>query len=104
MTPPTRTRLPNRRRSDLVTFSFEGLNYTAQYTMGPDGLQEVFLDASKEGTAANVMAREMAVVTSIALQFGVPFDVLRDALPKLGDGAAAGPLGAALAAIAEACA
>lgn len=37
-------------------------------------------------------------------QFGVPISVLRDGLPKLKTGDPAGPLGAALAAIAEACA
>lgn len=82
-----RTRLPNRRRGDLVSFEHEGVRYTAQLGYYPNGLAaEVFLDAGKEGSAVNTMAREAAVLASIALQFGTPLKMLRDALPKLADG------------------
>lgn len=42
------------------------------------------------------MARDAAVVFSIARQYGVPFGILFDALTKLKDGSPAGAIGVAL--------
>ena len=42
------------------------------------------------------MARDLAVVTSLALQYGVPVDVLRSALEQEKDGTQRGPLGVLL--------
>lgn len=93
----TRNRLPQRRKAELVSFSHEGVSYTAHFGCDGEGrLAELFLDAAKEGSAANTMARECAVITSIALQFGTPLNIIRDALPKLNDGSPAGPVGVAL--------
>ncbi|HEY1806037.1 MAG TPA: hypothetical protein VGG45_16305 [Terracidiphilus sp.] len=92
-----RERLPDRRRGALVSFDHDGLAYVAQYGFSPTGsLLEIFLDVGKTGTTANIVAKEAAVVTSLALQYGVPIEVLRAALPGLRDGSPAGPLGLAL--------
>jgi hypothetical protein len=50
----------------------------------------------KCGSDADTAARDGAVVASIALQYGVPLEVIRHALMRNRDGSACGPLGAAL--------
>ena len=42
------------------------------------------------------MARDCAVVTSLALQHGAPLDTIRKALTRLDNNEAAGPLGKAI--------
>jgi hypothetical protein len=48
---------------------------------------------------AGINAQDAAVVCSIALQYGVPLDVIRKALMRDVQGRASGPLGVALDAI-----
>ena len=45
---------------------------------------------------SDTAARDGAVVASIALQYGVPLEVIRHAVMRNRDGSACGPLGAAL--------
>ena len=59
-------------------------------------ISEIFINAGKAGSAADVMSKDLAVVFSIARQYGVPLDTIRDAMLKLDNGKAAGPLGRAL--------
>lgn len=93
----TRSRLPQRRRSEAISFEFGTVPHIAYFSNGADGqLAEVFLNAGKEGSAADVIGREVAVVLSIALQYGTPLETIYDALPKLHDGSPAGPVGMAL--------
>ena len=93
----TRTRLANRRHSTFVSFDHEGVPYTASASAYPSGdLAELFLNCAKEGSSANIVARECAVILSIALQTGAPLQTIREALPKLADGKPAGPVGTAL--------
>lgn len=96
MTPPRRY-LPNRRVSEAFDFECMGVAYRANTSRFEDGtLGEMFLEAGKIGTAAHIIAKESAVVLSIALQYGVPIDRIYDALPKLSDCFPAGPIGVAL--------
>ena len=93
-----RQNLPTRRES--TTFNFEaegGLRYVASVSRFPDGtLGEIFLNNHKASSAADVNACDAAVVCSIALQFGVPSEVIRSAVMRDAKGAARGPLGRAL--------
>jgi hypothetical protein len=92
-----RQRLPNRRKS--VTFSFEcnALPYTASISYFADGrLAEIFIGNRKSGSHSDSAAKDSAVVCSIALQFGVPLDVIRHALLRDEHGNASSPLGTAL--------
>lgn len=92
-----RQRLPDRRQSDFLTFEHEG--QTVHVSASFDGcgrLAEIFLNSGKCGTMIDIVTRELAVVVSIALQYGVPLERIDAALPKLADGSSAGPLGAAL--------
>lgn len=93
----TRTRLPNRRGAETVAFDHDGIPYRATISRLPDGaIAELFLDAGKPGNAVNIMARDAAVIASLALQYGCPAAAILDALDKLPNGQPAGPLGVAI--------
>lgn len=98
-----RSRLPNRRASETFALECAGLSYVATISRLGDGcLGEIFLTNHKAGSAAGIMASDAAVVCSLALQYGVPVDVIRKALCRDSHGRASGPLGAALDLLAEA--
>jgi hypothetical protein len=93
----TRRRLPDRRASEQISFKCGGFDFTATVSRFPDGsLAEIFLANGKCGSDSDVSARDAAVVASIALQYGVPVEVLRKALMRDSAGRPSGPLGAAL--------
>jgi hypothetical protein len=101
MTP--RQRLPDRRASEQIGFFCCGFEFTATISRFPDGrLAEIFLANGKCGSDSDVSARDAAVVASIALQYGVPVEVLRKALMRDSAGQPSGPLGTALDLLAEA--
>jgi hypothetical protein len=90
----SRETLPNSRRGEVFAFECEGISYCSTISRFPDGrLAEVFLDGGKPGAGAAVVAHDVAVAASLALQFGCPADTLRKALLRLSNGSAAGPLG-----------
>jgi hypothetical protein len=93
----TRTRLSNRRSSENFDLESQGLKFTATVSRFPDGsLAEIFLQNHKAGSMAGINAQDSAVVCSIALQYGVPVDVIRKALMRDSRGNASSPLGATL--------
>jgi ribonucleoside-diphosphate reductase alpha chain len=97
-----RRRLPNRRLSETFDLESQGLRFTATISRFDDGkLAEVFLRNHKCGSMAGVNAQDAAVVCSLALQYGVPLDVIRKALMRNAQGAPSGPLATALDLIAE---
>jgi len=93
----SRTTLPSRRACTTFEFESGGARYTASVAHFEDGgVAEVFLNNGKINSAADVNARDAAIVCSIALQYGVPVDVIRSALTRNPDGQSSGPLGTAL--------
>ena len=89
--PAERKRLANRRLAE--TFKL----YTATIGRFADhAVAEIFLTNGKCGSDSDTAARDGAVVASIALQFGVPVEVIRRALMRDSQGRPSGPLGAAL--------
>src|SRR5262249_62267028 len=89
-----RARLPNRRFSETRDIHAGGLNYRATISRYDDGrLAEVFVDMSKAGSAADVAARDCAIATSLALQWGADPEVLRKAMCRDARGKAVGPVG-----------
>jgi len=89
-----RRTLPNRRRGELMAFDHDGVCFTAQVSRFEDGsLAEVFLDAGKVGAGVDTMAKDAAVVLSIALQYGVPIETIKAALSQERDGTMRGPVG-----------
>jgi hypothetical protein len=97
-----RERLRYRRPAETFGIEAGGLHYTATVGRFDDGrLAEVFLTSNKVGSAAATAACDAAVLCSIALQYGVPLDVLRHALMRDAQGRAIGPLSVVLDQIAE---
>jgi hypothetical protein len=98
-----RERLPNRRGS--VTFAFDCGPHryvaTISFFPGTDRLAEVFLGNGRAGSDVDAAAKDSAVVASIAMQYGVPVDVIRRALLRDAQGRASSPLGVVLDIIAE---
>jgi hypothetical protein len=98
-----RERLPNRRAS--ISFSFEcGPRHyisTISYFPGSNRLAEIFLGNGRAGSDIDAAAKDSAVVASIALQHGVPVEIIRKALLRDAHGRASSPLGAVLDLLAE---
>jgi hypothetical protein len=93
-----RSRLPNRRAS--ISFNFEcgphSYIATVSYFPGTHDLAEIFLGNGRAGSDIDAAAKDSAVVCSIALQFGVPVEMIRKALLRDSQRRPSGPLGAAL--------
>lgn len=97
-----RERLPNRRGAETFELEVGGLRYLASLGRFPDRRPaEIFLTNAKLGSHSDTNTRDVAVVASIALQYGVPLEVRRRALMRDENGRASGPLSAALDLIAE---
>jgi ribonucleoside-diphosphate reductase alpha chain len=97
-----RTRLPNRRLAETFALDVAGLQYTCTIGRFPDGsIGELFLSNHKSNSAADVNARDAAIVTSIAIQFGADIETIRKALCRDSHGRPSGPLGEALDRIAQ---
>lgn len=88
--PGIRNALPLRRSNATFELRHGGQNTPFQITLGyyPDGkVGEVFISGGKSGSDFEAVARDGAVLLSIALQFGVPLEVLRHAITRESDGA-----------------
>jgi hypothetical protein len=98
----TREFLANRHAAETFDLEADGQRYCATVGRFDDGrIAEIFISNSKSGSHADCNARDASVVVSIALQFGVPIDVLRKALMRDSRGAPCGPLAVALDMVAE---
>ena len=76
-----RQRLPNRRGNEVYTFVFEGRLYRATIGRFADGrLAEIFLDTDKPSSALQTHAENAAILTSLALQHGVPAETIRHSI------------------------
>jgi hypothetical protein len=95
--PIARECLPNRRASTTFGFECGPHCYFATISHFPTGeLAEIFLGSGRAGSDIDAAAKDSAVVASIALQFGVPVNVIRKALLRDSEGIASSPLGVAL--------
>lgn len=94
----TRRHLPNRRYGRTLNFETDGQKYIATVGFFDDKkLAELFINSSgKLGSTADVNAADGALAVSLALQYGCPAEVLQKGMKRNADGAAQGPLGAAL--------
>src|SRR5262245_33120461 len=92
-----RERLPNRREATTLDLQVDGLKYRATIGRYSDRrLAEIFIDMSKVGSAADAAARDCAIATSLALQWGADPEVLRRAMCRDARGKAVGPVGTLL--------
>jgi hypothetical protein len=94
--------LPNRRAAETFELqAFEQRYFCTIGRLGDGRLAEIFLSNDNVGSHADSCARDSAVICSIALQHGVPVDVLTRALMRDSRGRPETPLGVALARIVE---
>ena len=94
---------PSNRCGRSIDFLHGNLGFTMSAGFYPDGrIGEIFISSHKPGTAVEAVARDAAIATSIALQFGADIETIRNALTKDHAGGPATLLGAALDLLAEA--
>jgi hypothetical protein len=97
-----RCALPQRRYSETFSFSHWGREYVVGIGHHPDGrIGDVFINSGKSGEQAETLARDSAVILSLALQYGVPLSAMLHAITRDADGKPSGPIGALLEMIAE---
>ncbi len=107
MTP--RHRLANRRAHETVAIEHEGQRYKIGLgrevlciehgRLGP--IVEVFLNAQKVNTPADVLASDGAILMSMLLQYGCPPADIFHAMKRNPDGSPSSPLGRAAAYLVE---
>jgi len=72
---PTRKRLPKRRPSQTVSFSVAGAEgYATSSSYPDDGIGELFVKMSKQGSTLAGVMDAFSIAISIALQYGVPLE------------------------------
>ena len=87
--------LPQRRAAETFDLRFWNQPFTVTVGFYADGTPgEVFIDGGKTGQDIQSTARDAAVVLSLALQHGVPIEMIRHAVTRSGSGATASILGA----------
>jgi hypothetical protein len=93
----SRRTLPQRRAAE--TFELRHGQQIVTVTTGyyADGsLGEVFLSAPKAGSSMEAIARDAAVLISIAVQHHVPLQIMQNAVTRETNGAASSVIGAVL--------
>jgi hypothetical protein len=72
---PTRKRLPKKRPSETVSFTVAGAKgYMTASSYPDDGLGEVFLKMSKQGSTLAGVMDAFSIAISVGLQYGVPLE------------------------------
>ena len=90
-----RRTLPQRRSCETFTVVHWNQPFTVTVGFFDDGtLGEVFVDSRKTGGDVEAIARDAAVLASLALQHGVGIEIIRHAVTRCGDGSPASILGA----------
>jgi hypothetical protein len=82
--------MPQRRRSETFKIRHGGQNAAYHITAGyyhPHGeIGEVFISTNSVGSALDAMARDLAILMSLALQHGCSMRTMRAALTREADG------------------
>lgn len=77
--PPKRERLPDTRRSITHTFRIQDQQGYIMVGLYPDGRPgELFIKMAKQGSTISGLMDTIGVLTSLALQYGVPPQALSD--------------------------
>lgn len=86
----TRVTLPQRRHAETFEIAFGGLNKSYSVTVGYYAdhctVGEIFINGGKSGEAVEAIARDGAVLLSLALQHGVPIETISHAITRDGHG------------------
>ena len=96
-----RDRLPSRRDHTLIDFDHAQVRFSMSVSRFKDGRPaEIFLSCQKSGSALEALARDAAIILSIALQHSADLQVIKRALTADADGSPSSLIGAALSALA----
>jgi hypothetical protein len=92
----TRTPLPARRIHETLQLQHWSMHYTVGLGRSDQNapVTEVFINCGRSGEQSETLASDSAVLLSIALQYGVPIEVLQHAITRDPDGKPSGPIGA----------
>ena len=93
----SRRRLPNRRDAETIEVMHGKKNTRFKITIGfyhDKAPAEVFVSGAKVGSEMEAMVRDAAVILSIAMQYGVPLDVISGAITREHDGSSSSIIGA----------
>ena len=86
--------LNNRRGNELFDIEHDGQRYTVGVGHFPSGKPaEVFINSPKVGTAADINARDGAILLSLLMQYGVDIGAVAHSLTRSSDGRPSGPIG-----------
>ena len=91
--------LPQRRHSETFEIEFGGLDRRYAVTCGyyDDGtLGEVFINGGKSGQQVEAIARDGAVILSLALQYGADLANIRSAITRDEQGEPSSVVGAVI--------
>lgn len=92
-----RSKLPNRRAIETISFNFMGTAYSISFGRHENGnISEVFVQAGKPGSEKEALTRDIGLAISVMLQHGLLISDLLPSVTRLDDGSPAGPLGAIL--------
>ena len=97
--------LPQRRRAETFEVAFGGLTRSHTVTVGyyDDGsIGEVFINGGKSGELVEAIARDGAVMLSMALQYGVPIETIRHSITRDAQDAPSSIIGAVVDQLSEA--
>lgn len=81
-----RRRLPNRRRSENITYRDRNgtpVTATIGYYEDNQTIGEIFCRSGLVGTDLAISMNEVAIAVSMALQHGCSIDTLRNAMPRM---------------------
>jgi hypothetical protein len=95
--------LPNRRAHEAFHFFHWGQKFIAGIgrAVPTAPVSEVWINTGKTGTQAETLARDSAVLLSLALQHGTPIATMQKAITRNADGTPSGPIGQLLDIIAQ---
>jgi hypothetical protein len=96
--------LPQRRRCETFEIAFGGLARSHTITLGfyeGGALGEVFINGGKSGEVVEAIARDGAVLLSLALQYGAELDNIRSAITRDEQGAPSSIVGAVVDQLSE---
>ena len=99
-----RNALPMRRRSETFNLAYGGARKDHVVTVGfyADGTPgEVFISGGRSGEQVEAIARDGAVLLSLALQHGVALDTIKHAVTRDAQGAPSSIVGAVVDKLAE---
>jgi hypothetical protein len=91
--------LPQRRAAETFEIAFGGIDRTYAVSVGyydDATIGEVFISGGKSGQTVEAIARDGAVVLSLALQYGADIKNIRSAITRDESGAPSSIIGAVL--------